>query len=67
MKNKKFYLIDTIGDLKKTRGILVQRMSDIKAGRRFDHMSNGHEHFVSTVQRGLDDVETRISNLEKSF
>lgn len=60
-----FHLIDTIGDLKKTQAILAKHVSDIEAGKRFDHMSNGHEHFVSAVGCAMEVVKTRICQLEK--
>lgn len=65
MKKAIFYLIDTFGDLKKTQAILAKHMCDIEAGKRFDHMSSGHEHFSSTVRCALEEVETRIRMLEK--
>jgi len=65
MKKLSFHLIDTIGDLKKTQAILAKHLNDIKAGKRFDHMSSGHEHFVSTVCGAMEDVKTRISLIEK--
>ncbi len=64
MKKTIFHLIDTIGDLQKTQAILAKHVSDIEAGKRFDHMSNGHEHFVSAVRCAMEEVKTRICLLK---
>lgn len=56
-------LIDTIGHLNDAQKVLLERKTQIDDGVRFDHVDGGHDAFVGTVLKSLDEVNVKISKL----